>query len=265
MLAASDLDLDDGPRTTKSGAERMCAVTRQVRPVDELLRFVVGPDGGVLADLKRKLPGRGLWISASREAVSEAVRRGVFGRGFKRDVRVPPDLVDATEAMLVRGVADALAMAGKARQVIAGFAKVEAALRGGEAVALLHAADGAPDGIRKLDATARQNAGAAGEIPIFTSLSSTQLDLALGRTNVIHAALRAGAAADTAVARCRGLVRFRAGPARREAAASSVQTSGDRTPETAIGVAGASVTEPGGVDAPGIEASAIGASRHSDV
>jgi predicted RNA-binding protein YlxR (DUF448 family) len=244
----------------------MCAVTRQVRPVDELLRFVVGPDGTVLADLKRKLPGRGLWISATRETVSEAVRRGVFGRGFKRDVRVPPDLAEATEALLVRGIADALAMAGKARQVTAGFAKVEAALRGGEAAALLHATDGAADGIRKLDATARQNAGGAGDIPIFTLLPSVQLDLALGRTNVIHAALRAGAAADTVVARCRGLVRFRAGPARREAAAASVQTSADRPPETAMATTGVSVTGPGGgAEAPGIEASAIGASHHGDV
>ena len=141
----------------------MCAVTRQVRPVQDLLRFVVGPDGEVLADLKRKLPGRGLWISAARETVAEAVRKGVFGRGFKRDVRVAPDLVAATEAMLERAIVDALAVAGKARQVVTGFAKVEAALRGGEATALLHAADGGLDGIRKLDAISRQNTGAGGE------------------------------------------------------------------------------------------------------
>jgi hypothetical protein len=265
MLAATDcLDLDDGPRTAKSGSARMCAVTRQVRPVEDLLRFVVGPDGEVLADLKRKLPGRGLWISAARETVAEAVRKGVFGRGFKRDVRVAPDLVAATEAMLERAIVDALAVAGKARQVVTGFAKVEAALRGGEATALLHAADGGVDGIRKLDAISRQNTGADGEFPVFTLLPSAQLDLALGRTNVIHAALRAGAAADTVVARCRGLIRFRDRSDRRKAVVSTVEVPGASGPETRIEAAGAPAKEPRESDSRGDEASS-GTSRQRDV
>jgi predicted RNA-binding protein YlxR (DUF448 family) len=266
MLAATDChDLDDGPRTTKSGSERMCAVTRQVRPVEDLLRFVVAPDGEVLADLKRKLPGRGLWISAARETVAEAVRKGVFGRGFKRDVRVSPDLVAATEAMLVRAVVDALAVAGKARQVVTGFAKVEAALRGAEATALLHATDGGADGIRKLDAILRQNAGIGGEFPVFALLPSAQLDLALGRSNVIHAALRAGAAADTVVARCRGLIRFRDRSDRRTVAVSTVEVPGASGPETGIGAAGAPAEEPGASVARGDEASTTGVSRQRDV
>ncbi|MGA9608709.1 MAG: DUF448 domain-containing protein, partial [Rouxiella badensis] len=71
----ADPDLDDGPRTNRSATTRMCAVSRDVRPIDELIRFVVAPSGEVVADLKRKLPGRGLWISASRNMVAEAVRR----------------------------------------------------------------------------------------------------------------------------------------------------------------------------------------------
>ncbi len=210
MLAAIDpADLDDGPRTTKSGAERMCAVTRQVRPVDELTRFVVSPDGDVVADLKRKLPGRGLWISTSQGVLAEAMRRGVFSRGFKRDVKVSPGLVSDTESLLVRGVIEALAMAGKAGGVITGFTKVESALRAGEAAALIHASDGAIDGIRKLDAIVRQNTRETGEIPILTTLTSLELDLALGRSNVIHAALRVGPAAKTVLARCHGITRFR--------------------------------------------------------
>ena len=85
MLALADpADLDDGPRTTKSGTQRMCAVTRLVRPIDELIRFVVSPSGEVMADLKRKLPGRGLWVSASQKAVSEAARRNLFAKGLDR-------------------------------------------------------------------------------------------------------------------------------------------------------------------------------------
>jgi hypothetical protein len=212
MLAFADPDLDNGPRTDRSATVRMCAVTRQVRPIDELIRFVVAPSGEVVADLKRKLPGRGLWVSATRQAVAEAARRNQFGKGFKRDVRVAPSLAADTETLLVRGATDALAMASKAGQVVCGFSKVEGALAQRQARALIHAADGAADGIRKLDAVARQNAGneeELAEIPVVTALTSEQLDLALGRSNVIHAALLAGPAGKTFLSRSQILVRYR--------------------------------------------------------
>ena len=216
MLAFADPDLDNGPRTDKSATMRMCAVTRQVRPIDELIRFVVSPQGEVIPDLKRKLPGRGLWVSASRQAVAEAVRRNQFGKGFKRDVLIAPTLAADTEALLVRGVIEALAMAAKAGQVISGFGKVEDALEQRQAQnsvrALIHASDGAADGIRKLDALVRQNAGVNDEsqvFPVVTALTSEQLDLALGRSNVIHAALLAGPASKTFLSRCQILVRYR--------------------------------------------------------
>src|ERR1700726_2207666 len=156
MLAFADPDLDHGPRTKKTTTERMCTVTRAVRPIGELIRFVVSPQGEVIADLKRKLPGRGLWVSASHQVVAEAVRRHQFGKGFRRDVRVAPTLAADTEALLVRSAIEALAMAAKAGQVISGFSKVEGALTQGQAEALIHASDGAADGIRKLDAILRQ-------------------------------------------------------------------------------------------------------------
>src|SRR5712691_6322363 len=119
MLAETHHDeLDAGPRKGGPGAERLCAVTRTVKPVGELIRFVVGPDG-IVPDLKRKLPGRGIWVTATRDALAEAVKRNVFARGFKRDVRVTPDLANFTEQLLVRAVLDALAIAGKAGGVAA--------------------------------------------------------------------------------------------------------------------------------------------------
>src|SRR6185369_10454199 len=132
MLALADPDLDNGPRTDRSATMRMCAVTREVRPIGELIRFVVSPQGEVVADLKRKLPGRGMWLSASRATVAEAVRRNQFSKGFKRQVRAGATLADDTEALLVRSAAEALAMAAKARQVVAGFGKVETALTQGQ-------------------------------------------------------------------------------------------------------------------------------------
>ena len=216
MLALADPDLDNGPRTDSSATVRMCAVTRAVRPIDELIRFVVAPSGEVIPDLKRKLPGRGMWISASHQAVAEAVRRNHFSRGFKRQVRAAPTLAADTETLLVRSAVEALAMAAKAGQVVSGFSKVESALTQRQTQnsvrALIHASDGAADGIRKLDALARQNAGngdESPEFPVVTALTSEQLDLALGRSNVIHAALLAGPASKTFLSRSQVLVRYR--------------------------------------------------------
>jgi predicted RNA-binding protein YlxR (DUF448 family) len=213
MLALADpADLDNGPRTAKSGTQRMCAVTRSVRPIDELIRFVVSPSGEAIADLKRKLPGRGLWVSASHQAVSEAARRNLFGKGFKRHVLVSPTLAQDTENLMVRGTIEALAMAAKAGQVVSGFTRVETALEAHEAQALIHAADGAADGIRKLDAVIRQTAGTGNPprgIPVIKVLTSAQLDLALGRSNVIHAALLAGSAGKPFLSRCQILVQYR--------------------------------------------------------
>jgi len=244
MLALADPDLDNGPRTDRSATMRMCAVRREVRPIDELIRFVVSPQGEVIPDLKRKLPGRGLWISASHRAVAEAVRRHQFSRGFKREVRVAPTLVADTENLLVRGVIEALAMAAKAGQVVSGFGKVGDALGQrdqGSIHALIHASDGAADGIRKLDAILRQNAGINDEsrkFPVVTALTSEQLDLALGRSNVIHAALLAGPASKTFLSRSQTLVRYRmadddgiAGKAARNPEKGSAKESSDKNSE----------------------------------
>ena len=221
LIIADAAELDDGPRNTRSRTERLCALKRQVAPIGELIRFVVGPDGQVVPDLKRKLPGRGLWISNSHGAVAEAAKRGVFARGFKRKVEVSPALADETGSLLTRAVLDALAMAAKAGEVVAGFMKVERALGEAHVVALIHASDGAADGTRKLNAAAvrsvlaRQTAG-NGEIgdieaplPIIDVLTTDELDLALGRSNVIHAALLAGAAGKTVLLRSDALARFR--------------------------------------------------------
>jgi predicted RNA-binding protein YlxR (DUF448 family) len=208
MLAtAIETQLDRGPAA--AGGERFCALTRTAKPVDELIRFVVGPDGQVVPDVKRKLPGRGIWITATRAAVDEAVKRRIFARGFRKDVHVETELGAMTERLLERSALDALAITGKAGQIVAGFGKVEDAIGSGDAIAVIHAADGAADGKRKLAATVRRNAKESREIPSFDVFSSQQLDLALGRLNVIHAALLDGSAGATFLARTQRLLRFR--------------------------------------------------------
>lgn len=213
MLAAQDSmqdnELDAGPRSGGSGTERFCVVTRTVKPVDELIRFVVGPDG-VVPDLKRKLPGRGLWITADGKILADAITRKAFARGFKREVKVPSNLGALTEQLLVQFVLDALAIAGKAGLVPAGFAKAEAALMRDRVVGLLHASEAAPDGVKKLTGVLRSRPD-ADRIVVIRAFSSAQLDLALGRANVVHAALLAGPPSDTFLARFQRLERFRTG------------------------------------------------------
>ena len=85
--AARDIELDTGPRAPER--ERLCVATRTVRPVSELIRFVVGPEGEPVPDLKRKLPGRGIWVTATNGALGEAIKRKAFSRSFKREIRRP--------------------------------------------------------------------------------------------------------------------------------------------------------------------------------
>ena len=201
--------LDAGPRSSGPAPNGFARRPGRCKPVDEMIRFVLGPDG-VVPDLKRKLPGRGIWITATRSALTEAVTRKVFARGFKREVRVAPDLPDMTERLLVRAALDALAIAGKAGSWCAGFAKVEAALNRDKIVALIHGSDASPDGVRKLAGTLRQRPDAE-RVVMVTAFSSAELDLALGRSNVVHAALPAGPASNTFLARFHRLERFRTG------------------------------------------------------
>jgi predicted RNA-binding protein YlxR (DUF448 family) len=176
---------------------------------------VVAPDGTVVPDLKRRLPGRGVWITATRPALRSALARKAFARSFKREVRVASDLVESTERLLERAVLDALAMAHKAGRTVTGFAKVEAALtRSDRVVALIHASNAAEDGARKLAAALQQRPDAE-KIAIVTTFATSQLDLALGRANVVHAVLVAGPESEAFLARLARLERFRNGPINR--------------------------------------------------
>jgi predicted RNA-binding protein YlxR (DUF448 family) len=210
---AQEDDLDRGATSVAHGTMRTCALSRELKPVAELIRFVVGPAGETVPDIKRKLPGRGIWITSTKQAIEQAIKRNVFSRGFKRDVKVARDLTAQTERLLESAALDALAMAGKAGVVVGGFSKVEAAIGRDNLRALIHASDCAPDGKRKLDtALHRSEDEKAREFPVIGAFSGTQLDLALNRSNVVHAALLAGPGAETFLARVLRLERFRNSP-----------------------------------------------------
>jgi predicted RNA-binding protein YlxR (DUF448 family) len=213
MLAvAQDNELDHGATSVAPGTERTCALTRELKPAAEMVRFVVGPGGEAVPDVKRKLPGRGIWVTATRAAIEDAIKRNVFVRGFKQDVRVAHDLAEQTERLLERAVLDALAIAGKAGTVVSGFSKVETAVGRDDILALIHAADARDDGKRKLAAALHRNtSGNSREIVVIDAFTGAQLDLALNRPNVVHAALLAGPGGETFLARAARLTCFRTG------------------------------------------------------
>ena len=189
-------------------SERTCVVTRQALPADELIRFVAAPDGSIVPDLRRRLPGRGVWVTATAEHVATAERKHLFARAFGGGVTVAPDLAGRVDALLAAAAAGALPLARKAGTLVGGFAKVEAALRREAVVGLIHAREAADDGVARLAAAARGRLGEPG-LPVIRCFAGGQLDLAFGRTNVIHAALLAGPASDNVLARVRRLLRYR--------------------------------------------------------
>jgi uncharacterized protein len=203
---------EDGGRDDRAATIRLCAVTRVHHPVENLIRFVPAPDGTIVPDLARRLPGRGVWVEARRDAVTAAVRRKAFARSLQRQVAVPDDLPDQVDRLMTRRLAEAVSLANKAGLLVTGFTRVEELIGQGKAVVLIHAADGAPDGVAKLSRKFRAALGAeqAGHA-IVTELTGAQLDLAIGRSNVVHAAASGGGAAQRIVQEAGRLRRYRPG------------------------------------------------------
>jgi hypothetical protein len=203
-------DEDDFDLSDANG--RMCIVTRDSGSPDTLLRFVAAPDGTVIPDLKRTLPGRGCWVSPRREAVDKAVAKKLFARALKRDVKAEPDLGATVERLLVAQLTGMMNMARKAGQFISGSAKVEAAVRSGEAIAVFHSKDAAADGIRKIDQARKAwhlGTGADAEIPAFHLLTGAEMDELMGQNAFIHACALAGQAGEGVVKRATLLETYR--------------------------------------------------------
>ena len=180
--------------TKKAAEERRCIVTGEVGPKNGLIRFVIGPDKTVVPDLGERLPGRGIWVSARREAVETAIRKGLFSRAAREKVEASETLADEVERLLAKRASDALGLARKAGRLVMGFEKVLAAIGKGEVALLIEARDASDDGARKLAGALKSRARAEEkpDVPILRPLFAAEMGLALGRANVVHAALTQG-------------------------------------------------------------------------
>jgi uncharacterized protein len=174
--------------------ERRCIATGAILPVDKLVRFVLGPDGFIVPDIDAKLPGRGLWLLAERAAMAKAIAKNDFAKAAKAQVKLPPDLAAHVERLLVARMQSDLGMARRAGHLAVGFDNVVRAL--GEKNpprALLQAEGAAEDGRRKLEGVQKARGL---KLATIGNLTRAELSLALGRENVVHAAVRPGTLAD---------------------------------------------------------------------
>ena len=178
-----------GGRTKRRDvAERRCAVSGASGPRTRLIRFVVAPNGQVAPDIRGRLPGRGIWVSASREALGKAVSRNLFARAARKPVLVPDGLVDQVETQLAGRLVELLSLARKCGIAFAGFEKTRRALEAGQAIALLQAVDGSPRQKARLRPP-------SGEQSLIACMTAGEIGLAFGREHVIHAAVGEGGVA----------------------------------------------------------------------
>ena len=203
-----------GARTTKreedegvEGPLRRCIATGEVRSPGEMIRFVAAPDGHVVPDVAHKLPGRGMWLTASCEAVTRAATKGLFAKAAKAPLQSSVTLAGDVEALLVRRLQDHLGLARRAGALIAGFQKVEEAFqtRRPKIEALIEAQDSGASDRAKLIHWAQR----VGDITIIGCLTGEEIGLALGRESVVHAALTSHPLAARIVAEAKRLGGFR--------------------------------------------------------
>jgi len=198
------------PDAEREGPERRCIVSGESGGKDGLIRFVLDPEGQVVPDLAEKLPGRGLWVTAVREMVEKAALKGHFAKAAKAPAKAGPELADLVERLLARRAADALGLARKAGALETGFEKVLTAIERGRIAALVEARDGAEDGRRTLEQRLGgvKELGILGDVPVLSPLWADEMGLALGRGNVIHAALIPGRMQAKVVADLARLARY---------------------------------------------------------
>jgi predicted RNA-binding protein YlxR (DUF448 family) len=173
----------------QASRQRRDLVSGEVMDEAGLIRFVAGPDGVVVPDLARKLPGRGLWVAANRASVETAARKSGFARAAKARLSAAQDLADQVERGLAKRILDGLGLARRAGELTSGFEKASATIAAGKAAWMIEAIDGSADGRRKLMQAARRASSPPRLLGVF---SADELGLALGLGNVIHLVFLAG-------------------------------------------------------------------------
>ncbi|GGO36308.1 hypothetical protein GCM10010991_30060 [Gemmobacter aquaticus] len=193
-----------GQKETGEGPERRCIVSGEVGPKAGLIRFVAGPDGQVVPDVLGRLPGRGFWVTSTREALDRAAAKGLFSRAARTKVTTPAELADLIEGMLARRVVELISLTRKAGLAVTGYEKVKDWLVNGTATVLIQASDGSERGKSKLRPPEKTGL-------FIGCLTAQEIGLAFGREHAIHGALAAGGLSNRVVEEAARLAGLRGG------------------------------------------------------
>ena len=204
MLSTATRQEKDAPhrRSADESPHRRCLVSRESYPADQLIRFVVGPDNNVVPDIERRLPGRGLWLRATRDIVNDACKKQVFPKAARAPVVVPDGLADRIEELLLRRCLNFLGLARRAGHAVGGFEKVRAVLSGGKAGVLLIACDAGEDGRRKV-------LSVAGDVPVVDVFTGDELGSVFGRERTVYTVIESGGLSTRLVGEACRLAGFR--------------------------------------------------------
>lgn len=168
---------------------RTCLASGETKPKLAMIRFVVGPDDELFADLEENLPGRGLWVTANRDAVETAQAKKLFAKANKGPVKAPADLADKVATLLHARCLNTLGLARRAGLVVYGADRVRAAFELGKAAVLVEASDGSAGERERFVSMARGR-------PVVDAFARDELAQALGRPDVVHVGLAAGKLTD---------------------------------------------------------------------
>lgn len=193
-----------GQKDTGEGPERRCIVSGEVGPKAGLIRFVAGPDGQVVPDVLGRLPGRGFWVTSTREALDRAAAKGLFSRAARTKVTTPAELADLIEGLLARRVVELISLTRKAGLAVTGYEKVKDWLVNGTATVLIQASDGSERGKSKLRPPEKTGL-------FIGCLTAQEIGLAFGREHAIHGALAAGGLSNRVVEEAARLAGLRGG------------------------------------------------------
>lgn len=178
------MSLEEPLAPPSTGPQRTCIATGETGAPERMIRFVVGPEGDVVPDLARRLPGRGLWVKAERSAVERAVAKNLFARAARASIKPAGDLAERVERLLLeRALAD-LGRARRAGRAVAGFVKVEQMVGQRRAGLLVVADEADGDGLGKLKAASRANG-----LPIARLGNAAALGGIFGREQAVYVAV----------------------------------------------------------------------------
>jgi uncharacterized protein len=184
LAFAVAMSLEEPLAPPSTGPQRTCIATGETGAPERMIRFVVGPEGDVVPDLARRLPGRGLWVKAERSAVERAVAKNLFARAARASVKPAADLAERVERLLLeRALAD-LGRARRAGRAVAGFVKVEQMVGQRRAGLLVVADEADGDGLGKLKAASRENG-----LPIARLGDAAALGGIFGREQAVYVAV----------------------------------------------------------------------------